>query len=262
MNTIQQMLGNGQLQEAILYVEGKLRDDPMNVDFKSAHIELLCINGSLERADKQLNFLVQKHPDFLIGAANLRQLIRAEQARQDFMKGQAVPKLFADADPHSEALMKLRLALTDGQDDMAQCSLNLEQQRPQVNLELDGKLSEEIRDLDDTLGGFIEVFGTDGHYYLAQLSEIDYINFKPVSSLIENVWRRVELAIKNGPSGEAHIPMVYGGSESDAQKLGRETDWQEIATDVMVGKGLKMWFVDDNATPLNQFKKINAPVLQ
>ncbi|UCX04441.1 type VI secretion system accessory protein TagJ [Shewanella glacialimarina] len=262
MNKIQQMLNNGQLQEAISYVESKLRDDPINVDFKSAHIELLCINGSLERADKQLNFLVQKHPDFLIGAANLRQLIRAEQARQDFMKGQAVPKLFADADPHGKALMKLRLALADGQDDVVQCALNLEQQRPQVNLELDGRISEEIRDLDDTLGGFIEVFGTDGHYYLAQLSEIDYINFKPVSSLIENVWRRVELAIKNGPSGEAHIPMVYGGSETDAQKLGRETDWQEIATDIMVGKGLKMWFVDDKASPLSQFKKINTPVIQ
>ncbi|ARD22742.1 MULTISPECIES: type VI secretion system accessory protein TagJ [Shewanella] len=268
MKKIQQMLQSGQLQESIKYVEAQLREDPMNVDLKSAFIELLCINGELERADKQLNLLVQKHPDFLIGASNLRQLIRAEQSRQDYMQGNSVPKLFADSDDHVEALMKLRLALTDAQkgndtaNEVAQCSQGLEAQRPQVSLLLDDQVNEEIRDLDDTLGGFIEIFGTDGYYYLAQLSEIEYINFQPVSSLVETVWRRVDLAIKNGPSGEAHIPLVYGNSETDAQKLGRETDWQEVATDVMTGKGLKMWFADDNALPLNQVTKIHTPVLQ
>ncbi|MDO6610164.1 type VI secretion system accessory protein TagJ [Shewanella sp. 1_MG-2023] len=262
MKNINQMLNNGQLQQAISFVETELKEDPMNVDLKSALIELLCINGSLERADKQLNLLVQKHPDFLVGASNLRQLIRAEQARQDFMSGQATPKLFSQTDTHSESLIKLRLALTDAQDDVTVCAENLESHRPQVSLVFDENTKEEIRDLDDTLGGFIEIFGTDGHYYLAQHSEIDYIHFKPVSSLVETVWRRVELAIKDGPSGEAHIPMVYGGSETDAQKLGRETDWEEVATNVMSGKGLKMWFVDDNALALNQIQKINTPALQ
>jgi type VI secretion system protein ImpE len=262
MKKIEQMLQNGQLQEAIQFIEAYLKDDPMNVDFKSKHVELLCINGELERADKQLNFLVQKHPDFLIGAANLRQLIRAEQARQDFMVGKAVPQLFATSDAHVEALMKLRLAMTDAKEDISECANNLESARPQVSLMLSDKMTEEVRDLDDTVGGFVEIFGTDGEFYLAQLSEIDYINFKPVTSLLEMVWRRVDLAIKNGPSGEAHIPMVYAGSETDAQKLGRETDWQEIATEVMTGKGLKMWFADDNAVALNQISKISTPVLQ
>ncbi|PKI05263.1 virulence protein, SciE type [Shewanella sp. 11B5] len=262
MKQIQQMLQSGQLQDAIQLVETKLKDDPMNIDLKGQHVELLCINGELERADKQLNFLVQKHPDFLIGAANLRQLIRAEQARQDFMAGKAVPQLFAESDAHVEALMKLRLAMVDAQDDVTQCANSLETLRPEINLVLNDITHQEIRDLDDTLGGFIEIFGTDGNFYLAQLSEIDYINFKPVTSLLEMVWRRADLAIKNGPSGEAHIPMIYGGSETDAQKLGRETDWHEIATNVVAGKGLKMWFVDDNAIALNQITKVTTPVLQ
>ncbi|GGQ19370.1 type VI secretion system accessory protein TagJ [Shewanella litoralis] len=262
MKKIEQMLQNGQLQEVIQFVEAQLKDDPMNVDLKSKHIELLCINGELERADKQLNFLVQKHPDFLIGASNLRQLIRAEQARQDFTVGKAVPQLFSESDAHVEALMKLRLAMTESQQATLDSAANLEALRPQVSLVLDGNTIQEIRDLDDTLGGFIEIFGTDGKFYLAQLSEIDYINIKPVTSLLETVWRRVDLGIKNGPCGEAHIPMVYAGSETDAQKLGRETDWQEIAIDVMTGKGLKMWFADDKAIALNQMTKISTPVLQ
>jgi len=262
MKKIQEMLQNGQLQEAIQLVETQLKDDPMNIDLKGQHIELLCINGELERADKQLNFLVQKHPDFLIGAANLRQLIRAEQARIDFMAGKAVPQLFAESDAYVAALMKLRLAMVDSQDDVTQCANSLEDLRPQVSLLINDKTNQEIRDLDDTLGGFIEIFGTDGNFYLAQLPEIDYINFKPVTSLLEMVWRRVDLAIKDGPCGEAHIPMIYAGSETDAQKLGRETDWHEVATDVIAGKGLKMWLADDTAVVLNQITKISTPVLQ
>ncbi|WP_352259987.1 type VI secretion system accessory protein TagJ, partial [Psychrobacter sp. TB55-MNA-CIBAN-0194] len=92
-------------------------------------------------------------------------------------------------------------AMVDAQDDVTQCASSLETLRPEVNLVLNDITHQEIRDLDDTLGGFIEIFGTDGNFYLAQLSEIDYINFKPVTSLLEMVWRRVDLAIKNGPSG-------------------------------------------------------------
>ena len=75
MIKIKEMIQQGRLADAISYLEGLLREDPLNVDYKSTFIELLCINGELERADKMLNNIVQKHPDFLIGASNLRQLI-------------------------------------------------------------------------------------------------------------------------------------------------------------------------------------------
>ena len=53
MKQIQQMLQSGQLQDAIQLVEAQLKDDPMNIDLKGQHVELLCINGELARADKQ-----------------------------------------------------------------------------------------------------------------------------------------------------------------------------------------------------------------
>lgn len=229
MKKIKGMLQEGRLTDAISYLEAQLRDDPLNVDVKTTFIELLCINGELERADKQLNNIVQKHPDFLLGASNLRQLIRAEQSRQDFIAGKASPNIFSEADLHVKALMNLRLELTQGDAEaITKSAFALEDKRPLVKLSLNDKETEEARDLDDSLGGFIEIFGTDGKFYMAQLSEIEYLHFMPVSSLIEQVWRKVELSIKNGPSGEAHVPVVYGGSETDAEKLGKETDWREI----------------------------------
>lgn len=257
MKKIQEMLQLGQLSGAVQWLENELKEDPMNVDFRSSLIELLCIKGELERADKQLNIMVQKHPEFLIGASNLRQLIRAEQARKDFSNGVSVPELFNGTNAHSEALLKLNVELHDGDHNSIRASAeHLEKMRPVFTMEVNTSQVEELRDLDDTLGGFIEIFSTDGKFYLAELSEIEYISFKPAESLIEKVWRRVDLSIKNGPSGEAHIPLVYVQSETDAEKLGCETDWKEISTDVMVGVGKKMWFVDDVAMPFSDFTKL------
>jgi len=259
MKKMTQMLQAGQLTEAIQYLENGLRDDPVNVDYRSSLIELLCIKGELERADKQLNLMVQKHPEFLIGATNLRQLIRAEQARKDFADGNGVPDLFNGTNTHSEALLQLHIELHNGDRESIKSKAEfLEDTRPKLTMNLDGKSVEEMRDLDDSLGGFIEIFGTDGKFYLADLSEIEFITFKPAASIIEQVWRRVELSIKDGPSGEAHIPLVYVQSESDAEKLGRETDWKEIGDELMVGVGQKMWFVDDAAVPFSDFTRLES----
>jgi len=259
MKKMIQMLQAGQLTEAIQYLESSLKDDPINVDFRSSLIELLCIKGDLERADKQLNLMVQKHPEFLIGATNLRQLIRAEQARKDFANGKSVPDLFNGTNSHSEALLQLSIELHSGDKENIKIKTEkLEETRPKLNMNLGSNVIEDMRDLDDTLGGFLEIFGTDGKFYLADLSEVEFINFKPVSSIVEQVWRRVELSIKNGPSGEAHIPLVYVHSETDAEKLGRETDWKEVADEIMIGLGQKMWFVDDNAVPFSDFQTIEA----
>ena len=259
MKKMTQMLQMGQLTEAIQYLENGLKDDPINVDFRSSLIELLCIKGDLERADKQLNLMVQKHPEFLIGATNLRQLIRAEQARKDFANGISVPELFNGTNAHSEALLQLSIELHNGdRASIKDKAEKLEALRPTLTMTLDDTEINEMRDMDDSLGGFIEIFGTDGKFYLAELSEIEYITFKPAASIIEQVWRRVDLSIKDGPSGEAHIPMVYVQSESDAEKLGRETDWKEIGDELMVGVGHKMWFVDDAAVPFSEFKRLDS----
>jgi type VI secretion system protein ImpE len=259
MIKIKEMIQQGRLADAISYLEGLLREDPLNVDYKSTFIELLCINGELERADKMLNNIVQKHPDFLIGASNLRQLIRAEQSRQDFIAGKSIPSIFSESDAHIESFMKLRLEITQGEEKtISESALSLETARPKIKLAINNKDTSEVRDLDDSLGGFIEIFGTDGKFYVAQLNEIEYMYFQPVTSLLEQVWRKVELSIKNGPSGEAHVPMVYGTSKTDAEKLGRETDWNETAPDVMTGVGQKMWFVNEDAFPMTSIEKLET----
>ena len=120
MKEIFDYIQQGKLLEAISYCEQQLKDDPVNFDIRSQFIELLCLNNELERADKQLDYMVQKNPDFAVGAMNLRQLVRAEQARQDFYQGKAAPKLFHDNDDLDAIFLELRIALNEGDSDTAQ----------------------------------------------------------------------------------------------------------------------------------------------
>lgn len=254
---IHQAVREGKLTEAIQYCENILQDEPMNFEIRGQFTELLCLAGDLERADKQLDFMVQKKPDFAVGAVNLRHLIRAQQARVDFHNGNDVPQLFHEADEMDSTFLELHMALSQGdKTNAAEFAAKLESLR--LEKQTDATQSH-IRDLDDTLGGYLELLGTNGKYYLAQFSEIKHISIQKPESLLELVWLRVEIEVNNGESGTAYLPSVYHGAQTDVAKLAQVTDWDESNDDLITGSGMKMLFVNDDAITINELA-INSEV--
>ncbi|MCK8096007.1 type VI secretion system accessory protein TagJ [Pseudoalteromonas sp. 1CM17D] len=254
MKKIQSLIREGKLTEALSLCAAELQDEPLNFDIRSSYAELLCINGELEKADKQLDFMVQKNPEFAVGAVNLRHLIRAQQSRIDFYKGKGIPKLFHDADEIDTLFLKMHVALLDGDiDEAAELSAQMETLRVSSLNDAESV----ARDLDDTLNPYLEVLGTNGEFYLANFDEIESIKVEPVSSVLESIWLRVEITIKEGPSGTAHLPLVYANAESDLEKLGQVSDWVELKDEFIIGKGMKMLFVNDEAITIPNLK-INA----
>ncbi|KKL99060.1 hypothetical protein LCGC14_1818180, partial [marine sediment metagenome] len=94
----------------------------------------------------------------------------------------------------------------------------------------------------------------NGEFYLANFNEIESLKMEPVESLLESIWLRVEITIKDGPSGTAHLPLVYINSESELEKLGQVSDWVELKDEFIIGKGMKMLFVDDEAITIPNLK--------
>ncbi|MGF1693217.1 type VI secretion system accessory protein TagJ [Photobacterium kagoshimensis] len=232
----------------------RLKAQPKDSDLRSNFIELLCVDGQLERADQQLSLLIKQYPEFLIGGNNLRQLIHAAQARVDFFSGNATAQLLKGDAQEFECLVALNIARCQKkQAEIQQFAVQLESNRTQSGSVINQKNVEDCRDLDDSLAGYIELFGTDGQYYLVPFAEVERLQFMPVTSLVEHIWRKVSIEVNDGPSGDAFIPMTYVDSTTDAQKLARETDWVELSgTSVVVGQGQKMWLVGDSALPLAQ----------
>ncbi len=259
MREIKELLQQGSLAQACMQLETQLKDDPLNSDKRAAYIELLCVQGELEKADNQLDMMVRQHPDFLIGAVNLRQLIRAMQARLDFNAGGMTASLFREVDDQMEALVKLRLALKEGAlEEGEQIASSLESLRGSMPMQINGKPVSDVRDLDDTLGGYLELFGTDGKYYLTKFSDIEYLDVKKPESLVELVLRRVEVSIKDGPSGEAFLPTVYAESTTELERLGRESDWKELTPQLVTGVGQKMLLVGDQAITITEITSLGS----
>ncbi|MDX1538026.1 type VI secretion system accessory protein TagJ [Arsukibacterium sp.] len=267
MKKLNSLISSGQLKGALEHALAVLRDDPLNAQMRAVYVELLCIAGELEKADAQLDMIVRQHPDFLLGAVNVRQLIRAETARRDFYQGGMTATLFGEPAPMFSALLRLRLAMHE-QDISAAAvaAAEMEQLRPRVAMEHAEQLHPDIRDLDDSLGGYLELFGTDGKYYLAGFEQIASLKLHPPKSLLDIIWRRVDISIIDGPQGEAFLPLIYvaatagtsGEGNDPALQLGRETDWHEHDARLVTGSGQKMVLLGEQAVVLGDLVELDA----
>lgn len=134
-----------------------------------------------------------------------------------------------------------------------------EQSRRVLRFEINGVCYDDVRDLDDRLGGFIELFSSAGNYFLVPISHINYLELKPATSMLETIWRPCEFDIEGLGEGEAHFPITYVDSESGQQKLGRETDWKNaLGTEHCIGQGQKMWLTGEHALALSQLDRIES----
>ena len=85
----------GRLLEAVAAALGEVKMNPSDVGKRRFLCELLCFTGDLERADRQLEALkqmVSENPDDLVSVCLFQQLIRAEQARQQFYSDGRLPE--------------------------------------------------------------------------------------------------------------------------------------------------------------------------
>ncbi|TVP60210.1 MAG: virulence protein SciE type [Halomonadaceae bacterium] len=267
MDAIKEYLSAGQLQQAIDHCQNVLREKPGASDLRACLVELLCLAGELQRADDVLGHLAKHHSDWLAGAANLRQLLRAQQSRLALRQGQlAAEDVVATPGPALEALLALHLHLSRGEMDAAGVAAeNLEARRTPALFTLGGddhSTAVDLRDCDDSLNGYLEGLGTDGRYYLWQWSEIDALHFHPPTSPVEMIWRRADIELADGRQGEAFLPATYVDSESDSQRLGRETDWRQKAPGLVTGVGLKLFLLGNEAVTLDGLKQIQRQPAQ
>jgi type VI secretion system protein ImpE len=92
MNAVQDRLRAGELNEAITALNDEVKKNPGDINRRAQLAELLCFAGNLERADTILDSISSLDPAAAMGVALFRQLVRAEQARQQFFSEGRVPE--------------------------------------------------------------------------------------------------------------------------------------------------------------------------
>jgi protein involved in temperature-dependent protein secretion len=110
----------------------------------------------------------------------------------------------------------------------------------------------QFRDADDRLAAVLELFhGSD--YVWLPLAHVSRLEITAPRRLRELVWVHAHVETYEGSGGDVFLPVRYPGTASDADpqvRLGQQTVWDAIEDQIVVGRGRRVYLVDDREVSL------------
>jgi len=252
--TASDLYREGRLNDAILAMNDEVRTHPTDVERRSFLCELLCLAGNLDRADAQLETVTAQQPAAGVGVSLVRQLIRGERARRDFHESGRAPEFLEK--PSEEAQLRIRASILLREGELAEATQLLadaEERRPHPRGTVAGASFDDFRDLDDLLGGFLEVLTSTGKYYWISMDRVESLAVRKPERPLDLLWVPTELSATGGPEGVVYLPAVYTGPtpvEDEALLLGRATEWAGDDDQAVRGAGLRTFLVGDGDVPI------------
>jgi type VI secretion system protein ImpE len=254
MSSAKELLAAGRLNDAIQAMNDEVKRNPTDIQRRSFLAELLCASGRLERADAQLEVILQQDPKAALAIALLRQLIRADTARRDFYTAGRVPEFLDVPPPYVQNYVEATIHARENRPAEALRLIEqAEEQRPRVKGSCNGKPFEDMRNLDDVTAAVVEVLTSTGKYYWIPVDRVQSIEFRKPERLRDLIWRRAAMSVADGPDGEVFLPATYcnGSAEvSEAALLGRVTEWQGGDGAPMRGVGQVCFLVGDDSVSI------------
>jgi type VI secretion system protein ImpE len=115
-----------------------------------------------------------------------------------------------------------------------------------------------LRDCDDLFAGVLEVMA-QGNYYWLPLEQVNVLAMNAPKFPRDLLWMPARLEVRDGPTGDVFLPALYPGSHAHADdlvKLGRMTDWKSDEGGPVLGVGLRMFLVEDEAVSLPEWREL------
>ena len=193
----------GNLSEAVAAATEEVKQHPTDTSRRGLLVELLCFAGDLQRADLQLDAMGHQDPQSMLGISMFRQLVRAEQARQQFFGEGRLPEFLDQPAPHLQCHLEASIRLREGHpSEAAELLEEAERQRPAVAGTSGDQPFEDMRDIDDLTASFFEVLTSNGKYYWIPMERVALIEFRAPVRPRDLLWRRVHIVVRDGPDGE------------------------------------------------------------
>lgn len=241
----------GKLTDAVKAGLDAVKNAPADRAKRFVLAELLAFTGDLERADKHLDAIASPENADLLAVLQFRQLLRAEGIRQQvFTEGRSPQFLTAPGEQEKkrlEALLAIRnrdgaaaVALLSAADDA----------RPKVAGTCDGLAFDDVRDLDDVVGPFLEVITAKGTYYWVPFSHLKAVTFHKPDRPRDVLWRKAKLEAKDGLDGDVFVPTLYvetAKETDDELRVGRATEWRGEEGSPTRGIGHRQLLVGEEA---------------
>ena len=225
-----QLFDAGKLNAAIEALGSELRDNPTDSQRRTFLFELLCFAGNYDRAEKQLDVLSSGGMEAGMGALLYRSALHAERLRTEMFRKQNFP-------------------LETGADEDLAGALN-------------GKPFTSIEDGDPRIGRRLEVFAA-GQYMWIPWEHVASLRIETPKRLRDLIWTPATLTTSEAFRGQelgeillpALTPLAFDSPDEDL-RLGRATDWVELADGDFAPAGQKMLLVDGEQVPLLSIREL------
>ncbi len=238
----------GKLTEAVAAALEAVKKNPTEINRRGQLCELLLFLGDWERADKQLDTMMQQDPSTVIGVGLWRQLLRAEIARHQFFSEGRLPEFIGEPTPTLKLHLQASIAVREEKSgEAAQLLAQAEATRPQLSGSANGKSFSDFRDLDDLTSSFFEVLTSTGKYYWIPFESVELVEFHKPERPKDLLWRQAHMIVRDGPDGEVYLPSIYPSVQKtdDQMRLGRGTEWRGGDESPVRGVGLRMYLIGD-----------------
>jgi len=282
------LVKQGLLDEALAALQDQIRAKPEDAKLRVFLFQLLSVRGEWKRAMTQLDVASQLDAKNLLMAQVCRQGIMCEALRADVFAGKRTPLVLGkpeewigwlvQAAQHTArgehaAAEQLRARAMEGApasageiwvaDPADALKAAMSDVRPAKG---DAKAEaphgvrhtfEWIADSDTRLGPIVEAV-VEGRYYWIPMSRILEIRLEEPADLRDVVWTPVHFTWTTGAQQVGLIPTRYPSSEGGtaSERLARETNYDEPASGVFLGRGQRMWMTDAGEYPIMQTRLI------
>jgi type VI secretion system protein ImpE len=249
----------GKLADAIDAQLAEVKNHPADPDRRLFLFELAAFSGDLERAGRQIDAVRYDDPEVAAAVESYRALVRAEQTRRRVFAEGIAPKFLAEPPEHVLLRVQAVAALAAG--DAAGAREHLDRAAavtPKLAGLLGGKPFLDLCDGDDRFGSVLEVMA-HGEYYWVPLEQVDVLGTNAPAFPRDLIWMPARLEVRDGPAGDAFLSVLYPGTheqEDDALRLGRATEWVELAEGPVLGVGMRTFLVGEDAVPIVEWRQL------
>ena len=247
MNEAKAQLDAGNLGGAIEAAIQAVKAKPTDAQARTFLFELSLFAGDWDRVERQLEAIGHQDVNAMIGAKIYQQCVEAERKRARFFSEGLKPEFLSTPEDHVYGLLTANNRVREGNVAEAREILDkVEELRPAVACRVNGAEKQDLRDYNDLTSCILEVFIKDSYVWVP-FEDIVKIEFSEPQSLRDLFWLQAQLETSNGTNGEVFIPTLYAGSwrhDDDQVRLGRMTDWRDVGSELYIGEGQKLFFID------------------
>ena len=258
--TAKEFFDAGQLDDAVRTLTQDVKARPSDTSLRIFLFELLCFQGDLDRAGKQLDVIGAQGSavDTALAVQIYRDLIAAERMRRQVFHDGALPQFFLSPPPYADRYVVLVKKMAQSPADAAPLLAEAEEHFPAHGGRIGERAFSSFRDADDRLGPVLEVFH-QGKYLWLPHGQIRRLQVTQPKTLRDTIWAHAKIETDEGSVGDVFLPALYVDTHAHANdqvRLGRMTEWQAVEDQVVVGAGQRVFLVDDEEVSILEMRDV------